>query len=92
MCRINYMRNNLNIIPFPNRIRERKEEKEKKYSLIRDKIETQLAIFSKYYGDEWAVALAAGRFASMKLQQMDGSKNTIDFFKKCVKTQEIKKN
>ena len=40
------------------------------------------------------VILAAGRYASMKLQQIDGSKNTIEFFKRCIETQEskVKKN
>lgn len=72
-------------------IEQRKYEKEKKYALIRDKIENHLQKFSKIYGDEWAVALAAGRYSSMKLQQMDGSDSTIDFFKKCIETQENKK-
>ena len=58
--------------------------------IIRDKVETHLHNFSKIYGDEWAVALAAGRFSSMKLQQMDGTDKTIDFFKKCIETQENK--
>jgi len=82
----------LNIIPFPDRIKERKEEKKKKYSQIRDEIELVLKKYSKDYDDEWAVILAAGRYASMKLQQIDGSKNTIEFFKRCIETQESKIN
>ncbi|MAI84288.1 MAG: hypothetical protein CMM91_05070 [Rickettsiales bacterium] len=80
-----------NIIFFPDKIEERKNEKEKKYAFIRDKIETHLTNFSKIYGDEWAVALAAGRYSSMRLQQMDGSDSTIDFFKKCIETEEKNK-
>jgi len=84
------MSSNVKIIPFPDRIKQRTEEKKKKYSIIRDNIESILTSYSKIYDDEWAVILAAGRFSSMKLQQIEGSDNTIDFFKKCIETQENK--
>ena len=37
-----------------------------------------------------SVSLAAGRFASMNLDQIDGTEKTIEFFKNCIETQ--KKN
>ena len=35
----------------------------------------------------WAVSLAAGRFASMNLDKIDGTDKTIEFFKNCIDTQ-----
>ncbi len=84
------MNTNLNILPFPDRIKENSEEKKKKYSEIRDNIERVLSDYAKIYDDEWAVILAAGRFSSMKLQQIEGSDSTIEFFKNCIETQEKK--
>ena len=81
----------MNIIHFPNLKNKRNKEREEKYSFIRDEIESILNKYSKIYNDEWAVVLAAGRFSSMKLQQIEGSDNSIDFFKKCIETQ-AKKN
>ena len=81
----------MNIIHFPNLKNKRNKEREEKYTFIRDEIESILNRYSKIYNDEWAVVLAAGRFSSMKLQQIEGSDNSIDFFKKCIETQ-AKKN
>ena len=36
------------------------------------------------------MVLAAGRYASMRLQQIEGTDSSIDFFKKCIETQENK--
>ncbi|MAJ02426.1 MAG: hypothetical protein CMP37_00710 [Rickettsiales bacterium] len=85
------MQNKMNIIHFPNLKNKRNKEREEKYTFIRDEIESILNKYSKIYNDEWAVVLAAGRFSSMKLQQIEGSDNSIDFFKKCIETQ-AKKN
>tara|TARA_E500000331_G_C17172040_1_gene676575 strand:- start:183 stop:449 length:267 start_codon:yes stop_codon:yes gene_type:complete len=76
-----------NIIPFPNKPKESLEDRKKKYVFIRDEIESILSKYSKVYGDEWAVILAAGRFSSMKLQQIEGTDNTLNFFKRCIETQ-----
>ena len=84
------MKSKVNVINFPDRIKQRREEKAKIYSSIRDEIESILNKYSKYYNDEWAVVLAAGRYSSMKLQQIEGTDNSIDFFKKCIETQENK--
>ncbi len=82
------MNSNSNVIKFPNLIKKRRDEKAKIYTSIRDEIETVLNKYSKYYNDEWAVVLAAGRYSSMRLQQIEGSDSSIDFFKKCIETQE----
>ena len=81
----------MNIIHFPDLKNKRNKEREEKYTFIRDEIESILNKYSRIYNDEWAVILAAGRFSSMKLQQIEGSDNSIDFFKKCIETQ-AKKN
>ena len=85
------MQNKMNIIHFPDLKNKRNKEREEKYTFIRDEIESILNKYSRIYNDEWAVILAAGRFSSMKLQQIEGSDNSIDFFKKCIETQ-AKKN
>ena len=46
---------------------------------IRDEIEEYLLASGLYEDDELAVALASGRFAIMKLTQMTGENETIDF-------------
>ena len=84
------MKNKFNVIPFPDKKKNRSEEKKQKYIFIRDEIEKVLNKYADLYQDEWAVILAAGRFSSMKLQQIEGSDNSMDFFKKCIETQEKK--
>jgi len=79
---------NTNIIQFPNKLEQLQEDKKKKIIRIRDEIEKMLLNYSKIYGDEWAVILAAGRFSSMRLQQLEGSKKCTEFFLDCIKTQE----
>lgn len=79
---------NTNIIQFPNKLKQLQEDKKKKILNIRDEIEKVLSNYSNIYGDEWAVVLAAGRFSSMRLQQLEGSKKCTEFFLDCIKTQE----
>ena len=59
---------------------------EKKLIRIRDEIEDYLKNVSKVEEDELAIALAAGRYASMKLAQLTGEKNTKKFINECIKT------
>ena len=59
---------------------------EKKLIKIRDDIEDYLDKVSKYEKDELAVALAAGRYAAMKLAQLTGEKSTKKFINDCIKT------
>ena len=59
---------------------------EKKLIRIRDEIEDYLKNVSYSEKDELAVALAAGRYASMKLAQLTGKESTKKFFNECIKT------
>ena len=64
---------------------------EKKLIRIRDDIEYYLKNVSITENDELAIALAAGRYASMKLAQLTGEISTKQFFNECIKTT-LKKN
>ena len=68
---------NQNILKFPNPV----EIKKNKYVKIRDEIEKILFSYAAKEKDLWAVSLAAGRFASMNLDKIDGTDKTIEFFK-----------
>ena len=59
---------------------------EKKLVRIRDEIEDYLRKTSSIEKDDLAVALAAGRYASMKLAQLTGEESTKKFFNECIKT------
>ena len=59
---------------------------EKKLIRIRDEIEDHLRNESITEKDELAIALAAGRYASMKLAQLTGEESTKKFFNECIKT------
>ena len=59
---------------------------EKKLIRIRDEIEDYLNQASAIEEDDLAIALAAGRYASMKLAQLTGKESTIKFFNECIKT------
>ena len=77
------MQSTKNIIEFPNLINQKKE----KMVEIRDEIEKFLTNYAINERDLWAVSLAAGRFASIHLEKLDGEKQTINFFKNCIETQ-----
>ena len=59
---------------------------EKKLIRIRDEIEDHLRNESITEKDELAIALAAGRYASMKLVQLTDEESTKKFFSECIKT------
>ena len=59
---------------------------EDKLIRIRDEIEDYLCQISINESDELAVALAAGRYATMKLAQLTGEVDTKEFFQNCIKT------
>ena len=59
---------------------------EKKLIRIRDEIEAYLDHVSTFEEDDLAIALAAGRYASMKLAQLTGEESTKNFFNECIKT------
>ena len=77
------MKKNQNILKFPDPV----EIKKQKYMKIRDEIEKILFSYAMKEKDLWAVSLAAGRFASMNLDKIDGTEKTIEFFKNCMETQ-----
>ena len=58
----------------------------KKLIRIRDEIEDYLNQVSVIEKDNLAVALAAGRYASMKLAQITDEDSTKRFFNECIKT------
>jgi hypothetical protein len=53
---------------------------------IRDEIEDYLNLACTNEDDELAIALAAGRFATMKLTQLTGEKETKNFINECIQT------
>ena len=53
---------------------------------IRDEIEDYLHLACTNENDELAIALAAGRFATMKLTQLTGENETKNFVNECIKT------
>ena len=59
---------------------------EEKLIRIRDEIENYLYQVSIKENDELAVALAAGRYATMKLAQLTGETDTKNFVNDCIKT------
>ena len=59
---------------------------EEKLIRIRDEIEDYLCQVSINESDEIAVALAAGRYATMKLAQLTGESETKKFVHDCIKT------
>ena len=59
---------------------------EKKLIRIRDDIEYYLKNVSITEKDELAIALAAGRYASMKLAQLTDEESTKKFFDNCIET------
>ena len=59
---------------------------EQKLIRIRDDIENYLCQASLNENDELAVALAAGRYAAMKLAQLTGEVDTKKFFHDCIQT------
>ena len=59
---------------------------EQKLIRIRDEIEDYLNEASIIEGDDLAIALAAGRYASMKLAKLTGEESTKKFINECIKT------
>ena len=53
---------------------------------IRDEIEDYLDLVSRNENDELAIALAAGRFATIKLTQLTGEIETKKFVNECIIT------
>ena len=58
----------------------------KKLIRIRDEIENHLMQSSLNENDDLAIALAAGRYAAMKLTQLTGEEDTRSFINDCIRT------
>ena len=58
----------------------------KKLIRIRDEIEDYLILSSVNEDDELAIALAAGRFATMQLTKLTGEDETRSFVNDCIET------
>ena len=58
----------------------------KKLIRVRDEIEYYLNQASAIEEDDLAIALAAGRYASMRLAKLTGKESTEKFFNECIKT------
>ena len=59
---------------------------------IRDEIEDYLILSSVNEDDELAIALAAGRFATMQLTKLTGEDETRSFVNDCIETTIKNKN
>ena len=64
----------------------------KKLIRIRDEIENYLILSSVNEDDELAIALAAGRFATMQLTKLTGEDETRIFVNDCIETTLKNKN
>jgi len=64
----------------------------KKLIRIRDEIENYLILSSVNEDDELAIALAAGRFATMQLTKLTGEDETRSFVNDCIETTLKNKN
>jgi len=53
---------------------------------IRDKIEEKLKYYSIVENNELAVSLSSGRYSAMKLTELIGKEDTIQFFQDCIET------
>ena len=73
-------------VDFNNNDHHQENFYKQKLIRIRDEIEEYLVASGIYEDDELAIALASGRFAIMKLTQITGENETIDFVNDCIST------
>ena len=73
-------------IDFNNLDNKKDKNYRNKLVRIRDEIEDYLNLVSRTENDEVAIALAAGRFATMKLTQLTGETETKKFVNECIIT------
>jgi hypothetical protein len=78
-------------VNFKSSIEQEYSEYRDKLVRIRDDIEIYLDDQTSIENDELAIALAAGRYATMKLVQLTGKNETIKFVNDCIKTSLKKK-
>ena len=78
-----------NVINLNDHLKDKYDEQlitKIKLCRIRDEIEDYLNQTSATEKDDLAIALAAGRYASMKLAKLTGEESTKKFFNECIKT------
>jgi len=73
-------------VNFKSSNEEEYSEYREKLIRIRDDIEIYLDNQTSIENDELAIALAAGRYATMKLVELTGQNETINFVNDCIKT------
>ena len=73
-------------VNFKSSIEEEYSEYREKLIRIRDDIEIYLENATVKENDELAIALAAGRYATMKLVELTWQNETMNFVKDCIKT------
>ena len=73
-------------VDFNNNKNQQENFYKQKLIRIRDETEEYLVSSGLYEDDELAVALASGRYAIMKLTQITGENETIDFVNDCINT------
>ena len=73
-------------IDFNNLDNKKDKNYRNKLVRIRDEIEDYLNLVSRNENDELAIALAAGRCATMKLTQLTGEIETKKFVNECIIT------
>ena len=73
-------------VNFKSSNHEEYPEYREKLIRIRDDIEIYLDNQTSIENDELAIALAAGRYATMKLVELTGQNETINFVNDCIKT------
>ena len=73
-------------VNFKSSINEEYSEYKEKLIRIRDDIEIYLDNQTSIENDDLAIALAAGRYATMKLVELTGQNETINFVNDCIKT------
>ena len=73
-------------VNFKSSVEQEYSEYRDKLVRIRDDIEIYLDDQTSIENDELAIALAAGRYATMKLVELTGQNETINFVNDCIKT------
>ena len=73
-------------IDFNNLVNKKDTNYRNKLVRIRDEIEDYLNLVSRNENDELAIALAAGRFATIKLTKLTGEIETNKFVNECIIT------
>ena len=73
-------------VNFKSSVEQEYSEYRDKLVRIRDDIEIYLDDQTSIENDELAIALAAGRYATMKLVELTGQNETINFINDCIKT------